>query len=68
MVRTDEGSAAVRQSIGIRGGIADVIRSAAGDADICHRCASVRRKRKLALYGVLALALLWAVIKEAGWL
>jgi hypothetical protein len=27
-----------------------------------------RRKRRLVLYGVLALALLWAVVKEAGWL
>jgi predicted nucleic acid-binding Zn ribbon protein len=67
----DEGSAAVRQSFGLSGSIADGIRNAAGDADlrfICHRCASVRRKRKLAIYGVLALALLWAVVKEAGWL
>jgi hypothetical protein len=67
----DEGSAAVRESFGMSGGIADGIRNSAGDADlrfICHRCASVRRGRKLALYGVLALALLWAAIKEAGWL
>lgn len=58
-------------SFGLSGGIADGIRSAAGDADvrfICHRCASVRRKRRLALYGALALALVWAVVKEAGWL
>jgi hypothetical protein len=61
----------MRQSFGISGGIADGIRNAAGDADlrfICHRCASVRRTRRLVLYGVLALALLWAVVKEAGWL
>jgi hypothetical protein len=67
----DEGSAAVRQSLGISGGIADGIRNAAGEVDlrfICDRCAAVRRRRKLALYGVLVLALLWAVVKEAGWL
>ena len=65
----DEGSAAVRQSFGLSGGIADGIRNSVGDADvrfICHRCASVRRKRRLALYAVRALALVWAVIKEAG--
>jgi hypothetical protein len=67
----DEGSAAVRESFGISGRIADGIRNSFGDADlrfICDRCASVRRKRKLALYGVLGLALVWAAIKEAGWL
>jgi hypothetical protein len=69
--KPDEGSPAVRESFGISGGIADGIRNSVGDADtrfICHRCASVRRKRKLALYGVLALALVWAGLKEAGWL
>jgi hypothetical protein len=46
---------------------------------VCMRCtkwfepdegsaAVVRRTRRLALHGVLALALLWAVVKEAGWL
>jgi hypothetical protein len=67
----DEGSAAVRESFGMSGSIADGIRNSAGDSDlrfICNRCASVRRRRKLALYVVLALALLWAAIKEAGWL
>jgi len=66
-----EGSAAVRQSFGLSGGIADGIRNAAGDADIrfiCRRCESIRRNRRFALYAVLALAMLWAVVKEAGWL
>ena len=64
-----EGSLAVRPRF-VSGGIADSIRSAAGDADlrfICHRCTSVRRKRKIILYALLALALVWAVGKDAGW-
>ena len=67
----DEGSLAVRESFGLSGGIADGIRNAAGDTDIkfiCHRCASVRRNRKWILYGVLALALVWGMAKEMGWI
>jgi hypothetical protein len=67
----DQGSAAVRQSFGLSGGIADGIRSAAGDVDVrflCHRCASIRRNRRFALYAFMALALLWAMVREAGWL
>lgn len=67
----DEGSLAARERVGLAGNIADGIRNSAGEADlrfICHRCASVRRNRKMFLYGVLALALVWAAAKEVGWI
>jgi hypothetical protein len=66
-----EGSLAARERVGLAANIADSIRNSAGDAGlrfICNRCAAVRRKRKLVLYGALALALAWAVAREAGWI
>jgi hypothetical protein len=52
------------------GAIADSIRSSADDANlrfICNRCASVRRRRRIILYALLGLAMVWAVAKDAGW-
>ena len=66
-----EGSLTLRERVGIAGGIADSIRSSAGEADvrfICNRCASVRRSRRIILYVILGLAMVWAAAKDAGWL
>jgi hypothetical protein len=67
----EEGALIVKQRSGMSGAIADSIRGAAGEANlqfICHRCASFRRKRKLVLYALIGLALVWAIVKESGWL
>ena len=66
----EEGSLTTRQSFGMAGAIADSIRSSAGDRNvrfICNRCASVRRRRRIILYALLGLAMVWAAAKDAGW-
>jgi len=66
-----EGLLTARQSVGFSGGIADAIRTSAGDTDlrfICHRCASVRKNRRLVLYAILGGFIAWAVAKEIGWI
>ena len=67
----EDGLFTVRESLSVAGAIADGIRAAGGDDNrkfICHPCAAVRRRRKIALYAALGLALVWAAMKEAGWL